>query len=45
MRHLTRRDALALGAGATAFAIVVESVPAFAAPKEAADEIAKFSGG
>jgi sulfur-oxidizing protein SoxY len=45
MRHLTRRDALALGAGATAFAIVVESVPAFAAPKEAADEIAKFTGG
>jgi sulfur-oxidizing protein SoxY len=45
MRRMTRRDALALGASAAALSIVVESVPASAAAKEAAEQIAKFTGG
>ncbi|HVY56293.1 MAG TPA: thiosulfate oxidation carrier protein SoxY [Xanthobacteraceae bacterium] len=44
MRHLTRREALALAAAGSAMALAGAS-PASATPKEAADEIAKFTGG
>jgi sulfur-oxidizing protein SoxY len=43
MRPLSRRDALALGAG-SAFA-VLGAVPGAATPEEAAAEIVKFTGG
>ena len=45
MRHLSRRSALALGAGGAALTIVGWGPAAFAAAKEAADDIAKFTGG
>ena len=45
MRQLSRRAALALGAGSAALTIVGWNESAFAAAKEAADEIAKFTGG
>ena len=45
MRQLSRRAALALGAGSAALTIVGWNQDAFAAAKEAADEIAKFTGG
>ncbi|MBI2715732.1 MAG: thiosulfate oxidation carrier protein SoxY [Rhizobiales bacterium] len=45
MRQLSRRAALAFGAGGAALTIVGWDRPAFAAAKEAADEIAKFTGG
>jgi sulfur-oxidizing protein SoxY len=45
MRQLSRRAALALGAGGAALTIVGWGDNAFAAAKEAADEIAKFTGG
>lgn len=43
--RLTRRRALALGAGTGAAALAGWSPVAFATPKDAADEIAKFTGG
>ena len=45
MHHLSRRAALALGAGGAALTVVGWNGAAFAAAKEAADEIAKFTGG
>ena len=42
---LTRRHALALGAGGAALTFFGFGEGAFAAPKDAADEIAKFTGG
>ncbi|MBV9558686.1 MAG: thiosulfate oxidation carrier protein SoxY [Pseudolabrys sp.] len=45
MQTLTRRAALALGAGAVTITVTGWNVAAFAAAKEAADEIAKFTGG
>ena len=45
MHHLSRRAALALSAGGAALTIVGWNGAAFAAAKEAADEIAKFTGG
>ena len=45
MRQLSRRAALALSAGGAALTIVGWGDAAFAAAKEAADEIAKFTGG
>jgi sulfur-oxidizing protein SoxY len=45
MRQLSRRAALALGAGSAALTIVGWDEGALAAAKEAADEIAKFTGG
>jgi len=45
MRHLSRRAALALGAGGAAITIIGWDGRAFAAAKEAAAEIAKFTGG
>jgi sulfur-oxidizing protein SoxY len=45
MRQLSRRQAIALGAGGAALSIVGFSPAAFAAAKDAADEIAKFTGG
>jgi sulfur-oxidizing protein SoxY len=45
MRQLSRRATLALGAGSAAFTIVGLGEVAFAAPQDAADEIAKFTGG
>ena len=45
MRYLSRRAALLLGASGAALTIAGWSSPAFAGAKEAADEIAKFSGG
>jgi sulfur-oxidizing protein SoxY len=45
MRKLTRRAALAVGAGAVTLTIVGWSEGAHAAAKEAADEVAKFTGG
>jgi sulfur-oxidizing protein SoxY len=45
MRHLSRRAALALSAGGAALTIVGWGDAAFAAAKEAADDIAKFTGG
>jgi sulfur-oxidizing protein SoxY len=45
MRHLSRRAALALGAGGAALTVAGWSGAALATAKEAADEIAKFTGG
>jgi sulfur-oxidizing protein SoxY len=45
MRQLSRRATLALGAGSAALTIVGWGDGAFASPKDAADEIAKFTGG
>ena len=45
MRQLSRRAALALSAGGAALTIVGWGDAACAAAKEAADEIAKFTGG
>ena len=45
MRQLSRRAALALGAGGAALTVAGWSGDALAAAKEAADEIAKFTGG
>ena len=45
MRQLTRREALALGAGGVALTLAELDEGAFAAAKEAADEIAKFTSG
>jgi sulfur-oxidizing protein SoxY len=45
MRQLSRRAALAVGAGAVTLTVVGWSQDAFAAAKEAADEVAKFTGG
>jgi sulfur-oxidizing protein SoxY len=45
MRQLSRRATLALGAGSAALTIVGWGGDAFATAKEAADEIAKFTGG
>lgn len=45
MRQLTRRATLALGAGSAALTFLGWDEAAFAAAKEAADEIAKFTGG
>jgi sulfur-oxidizing protein SoxY len=45
MRQLTRRDALALGASGAALTFVGLGAPASGAAKEAADQIAKFTGG
>jgi sulfur-oxidizing protein SoxY len=45
MRQLSRRAALALGAGGAAFTLLGWDDKAFAAAKEAADQIAKFTGG
>ncbi len=45
MRHLTRRAALALGAGSAAITLVGWNGGAFATPQAAADDIAKFTGG
>lgn len=45
MRQLSRRAALALGAGSAALTFVGWSGGAQATPKAAADEIAKFTGG
>ena len=45
MRQLSRRAALALGAGSAAFGIVGWGERATAAAKEAAEEIAKFTSG
>lgn len=43
MRSLSRRDALLIGAGSVL--VLTVSDVAFATPKEAADDIAKFTGG
>jgi sulfur-oxidizing protein SoxY len=45
MRQLSRRDALALGASGAALTFVGLGAPASGAAKEAADQIAKFTGG
>ncbi len=45
MRHLSRRAALALGAGSAAIALVGWSKSASATPQAAAADIAKFTGG
>ena len=45
MRQLSRRAALAFGAGGAAFTFLGWDQGAFAAAKEAADAIAKFTGG
>jgi len=45
MRQLTRRDALALGASGAALTFVGLGAPASGAAREAADQIAKFTGG
>jgi sulfur-oxidizing protein SoxY len=45
MRNITRRAALAVGAGAVTLTVVGWSEGAHAAAKEAADEVAKFTGG
>ena len=45
MRQLSRRAALALGAGGAALTLTGWNDRAFAAAKEAADDIAKFTGG
>jgi sulfur-oxidizing protein SoxY len=45
MRQLSRRAALAVGAGGAALSIVVWSTDALATAKEAAEQIAKFTGG
>ena len=45
MRQLSRRDALALGASGAALTVIGLDDRALAAAKEAADAIAKFTGG
>jgi sulfur-oxidizing protein SoxY len=45
MTGQTRREVLALGAGSAALAIIGEVRPAAATPQEAAEVIAKFTGG
>jgi sulfur-oxidizing protein SoxY len=45
MTRRTRREVLALGAGSAALALIGEIRPAAATPQEAADVIAKFTGG
>ena len=45
MRHLSRRAALALGAGSAALMLVGWSPVAVATPQAAADDIAKFTAG
>lgn len=45
MRGLTRRAALALGASGAALSLIGWTSSAFAAAKEAAEQIAKFTGG
>ena len=45
MRQLSRRDALVLGASGAALTITGWSTSASAAAKEAAEQIAKFTGG
>src|SRR5262249_19227429 len=45
MRQLSRRTALALGAASAALGCVGSGRPASAAAKEAADQIAQFTGG
>ena len=45
MRQLSRRDALALGASGAALTAIGWSTSATAAAKEAAEQIAKFTGG
>jgi sulfur-oxidizing protein SoxY len=45
MRQLSRRSALALGAGGAALTLLGWGGEASAAAKEAADQIAKFTGG
>ena len=45
MTARSRREVLALGAGTAALALVGEVAPAAATPQEAADTIAKFTGG
>ena len=45
MRHLSRRAALALGAGSAAITLIGWNGGAFATPRAATDDIAKFTGG
>ncbi len=45
MRPLSRRAALALGAASAAFTVLGSGGSVLAAPKDAADDIAKFTGG
>ena len=45
MRHLSRRAALALGAGSAAITLIGWNGGAFATPQAATDDIAKFTGG
>jgi len=45
MTERSRREVLALGAGTAALALLGEIAPAAATPQEAADLIAKFTGG
>ncbi|HVG51317.1 MAG TPA: thiosulfate oxidation carrier protein SoxY [Xanthobacteraceae bacterium] len=45
MQRITRRQALAYGAAATAFLTVADYIPALATPAESDAEIAKFTGG
>jgi sulfur-oxidizing protein SoxY len=45
MRQLSRRDALALGAAGATLTVMGWGEGAFAAAKEAAEQIAKFTGG
>ncbi len=45
MRNMTRRAALAVGAGAVTLTVVGWNQGAHAAAKEAADDVAKFTGG
>jgi len=45
MTARSRRDVLALGAGSAALALIGEIEPAAATPQEAAETIAKFTGG
>ena len=45
MRQLSRRDALALGAAGATLTLIGRGESAFAAAKEAAEQVAKFTGG
>ena len=45
MQNLSRRQALTVGAGLVTISVIGWSGQAFAAAKEAADEITKFTGG
>jgi sulfur-oxidizing protein SoxY len=45
MRQLSRRATLALGAGGAALAVLGWGESAYATPKDAAESIAKFTGG